>query len=67
MRLSFKKAWKRMTVNQKLMALGDATGGFALAVLYFSYWGPLESVSLGWVLLVISILLQVPQWAYLSR
>lgn len=67
MSLSWRKAWRRTTPNQRLMALGDVVGGFALALLYFSYWGSLEQVSLGWILLGFSVLLQLPYWADLSR
>lgn len=49
-----------MTGNQKLMALGDAVGGFALAILFFSYWGELDLAKLGWFLIGASFVLQIP-------
>ena len=67
MKLNWKKAWKKTTPNQRLMAAGDAVGGFALATLYFSYWGSLEQITLGWVLLLVSVVLQIPYWNDLSK
>lgn len=42
------------------MAMGDVVGGFGIATLVFTYAGPLEQLTLGWVLILISIFLHIP-------
>ena len=55
-----KKLWKRMKLTHRIMAVGDVVGGFGLALLIFSYMGQLQQLTLGWIMIVLSILLHIP-------